>query len=516
MYDSILECSLYSCAGVWLVSMLFALPPAVGWSTYEFVPDRAICTLQWSTNISYTVFVFSLGILFPFIVIFVSYAKIFRTVRANFRRMRSHRGSGKVYPRSEGGTVSLRRPSAGSFRGSSWSPNSRRRNNNDLTRNVLTPHRLQPPPTGSLDRRLNNPLSMPSKKLVKRTVSDITGAIVINGRGHLTDLPRQHSLENEIIMISPCASASTLDNHSDDASDRGIVQLPNVPGGRMTDYTARAASSEWKLDSSGESRSTEESSNGSRGYKKREHPRLSGRISIQLTSVDEPKNTGRSYISSPVAALTTTLAEGNKEQRVFHMQSAISADNLNHACSLRPGQHSLERPRTAGHFDVDKLNNNVRRLSARSLRQTLRPPSPRDQSQTPSLSSSSASSSNKDELRMTFMVCAVLVSFILCWAPVSIVSFIAVLDVTIPAPVDKFAVFMMFLSSAVNPVIYGLMNTKFRMGFTRLLCGWRANKLGSNESNRSKTRSRNRMNKDGPFSVRGMDRDPETAVQTRR
>ncbi|XP_070535787.1 alpha-2Db adrenergic receptor-like [Ptychodera flava] len=76
--------------GLWLFSVVCAFPPMVGWSHYIFIPGKAICTLIWSTDISYTLFVLTLGIILPFSVMIVSYYKIFKVVKRNSRRIKSH------------------------------------------------------------------------------------------------------------------------------------------------------------------------------------------------------------------------------------------------------------------------------------------------------------------------------------------------------------------------------------------------------------------------------------------
>ncbi|XP_071497818.1 uncharacterized protein [Diadema antillarum] len=521
-------------AGIWIVSMLFALPPALGWSSYEFVPDRAICTLQWSTNISYTVFVFSLGIFFPFIVIFVSYFKIFRTVQANFRRMRSHRGSGKVYPRGEGGGAgSSRRPSAvssivSSIVGSSWSPDGRYGSNaaGRVTHGRRGSH-LQPPlANGHMHPRRSSLDRNGRQQGLTRTGSDTTGAVVNKRCSSLvTNLTRQLSLDNDVIMISPCVSASTLDNEGDPEPVSVGPDTTTVPNGRFHEHMVKVTDETTKAEVDSRTQTTADNNRGSRLYKKREQNRLSGKISIHLTSVDEPTNLERATAEDPVGALSLAIAESNRNSTILNVQSALSTVSSLHASNLtpipnktRPCSEATDNTKTTVRADIDKINNNsVRRLSVRSLRHSFRPPSARERSHTTSSHSSvSASSSNKDELRMTLMVCAVLISFILCWAPVTIVSFIAVLDVEIPGAVNKFAVFMMFLSSAVNPVIYGLMNQKFRIGFTRLLCGWRTSKNSSNGSNRSKSHSRHRPVRDGLRGAGNRSMCPDACVTSHR
>ena len=82
----------------------------------------------------------------------------------------------------------------------------------------------------------------------------------------------------------------------------------------------------------------------------------------------------------------------------------------------------------------------------------------------------------RDDLRLTAMVFVVLASFILCWAPITIINFIeTVLDSRVSRLMNIVAVYMMFLSAALNPIIYGLMNRNSRRAFYRIFCGWTRN-----------------------------------------
>jgi len=65
------------CAGIWLLSTLFSLPPVFGWSRYEYIRNKAICTIQWSSSYTYAVAVIGLGVFVPFIVMIVAYMRIF-------------------------------------------------------------------------------------------------------------------------------------------------------------------------------------------------------------------------------------------------------------------------------------------------------------------------------------------------------------------------------------------------------------------------------------------------------
>jgi len=67
--------------GIWLLSTLFSLPPVFGWSRYEYIRNKAICTIQWSTSYSYAVAVIGLGVIVPFLVMIAAYTRIFSKAR---------------------------------------------------------------------------------------------------------------------------------------------------------------------------------------------------------------------------------------------------------------------------------------------------------------------------------------------------------------------------------------------------------------------------------------------------
>ena len=87
-----------------------------------------------------------------------------------------------------------------------------------------------------------------------------------------------------------------------------------------------------------------------------------------------------------------------------------------------------------------------------------------------------AFSSNVQEIKMTKSLFASVVGFALCWGPVVIVNLIGAYTehkLAIPRPVFLMNVYLAFGSSAINPVIYGIMNSAFRTEFLRVLTLWR-------------------------------------------
>ena len=76
-----------------------------------------------------------------------------------------------------------------------------------------------------------------------------------------------------------------------------------------------------------------------------------------------------------------------------------------------------------------------------------------------------------EEIRITKTLAALVLGFALCWIPsFSIVLLSRIILSNTPHEVSFVASFLLALSSAINPFIYGAMNTAFRGEFTAILC----------------------------------------------
>ena len=74
-------------------------------------------------------------------------------------------------------------------------------------------------------------------------------------------------------------------------------------------------------------------------------------------------------------------------------------------------------------------------------------------------------------MRVSLSLLIVVALFIISWAPISFVNLVETIqrDPGLPGWVNKMAVCMMYVQSAANPIIYGLMNRNFRDGYERIL-----------------------------------------------
>lgn len=75
----------------------------------------------------------------------------------------------------------------------------------------------------------------------------------------------------------------------------------------------------------------------------------------------------------------------------------------------------------------------------------------------------------RNEWRITKMVLAIFLSFVMCYLPITITK-VADKDVSYPA-FHIFGYIMLYLSSCINPIIYVIMNKQYRQAYkTVLMC----------------------------------------------
>ena len=82
----------------------------------------------------------------------------------------------------------------------------------------------------------------------------------------------------------------------------------------------------------------------------------------------------------------------------------------------------------------------------------------------------SASGPNIEEIKVTKSLLALVLGFILCWVPVSVIQTVhAFSPGTLPRYAHVMFSFFAYLSSAINPYVYGILNRAVRVEILRLL-----------------------------------------------
>ena len=84
------------------------------------------------------------------------------------------------------------------------------------------------------------------------------------------------------------------------------------------------------------------------------------------------------------------------------------------------------------------------------------------------------------EIKLCRVLSYVVAGFLLCWVPMWLFIFWKRFSPdTAPRGIQLSAIFLLFLSSTINPFIYAATNRKFRDEFYQLLCWWKVRQLAS-------------------------------------
>ncbi|WAR29333.1 OAR-like protein [Mya arenaria] len=80
----------------------------------------------------------------------------------------------------------------------------------------------------------------------------------------------------------------------------------------------------------------------------------------------------------------------------------------------------------------------------------------------------------REELRLSLSLTVVVVVFVICWLPYCISMILSIFaSGNIPREFHMFTLLIGYANSGCNPIIYGVMNKRFKVGFKRLFCFWR-------------------------------------------
>ena len=93
IYDTVFTChrTVVAMVSTWLAGLAIDLPSHLGWSSHRFDTKTQKCLWDRTTDYSYTIFFVVVGMLFPFVVTFICYWRIFAYIQLIKQRiLRTH------------------------------------------------------------------------------------------------------------------------------------------------------------------------------------------------------------------------------------------------------------------------------------------------------------------------------------------------------------------------------------------------------------------------------------------
>ncbi|KAH3691769.1 hypothetical protein DPMN_192300 [Dreissena polymorpha] len=79
----------------------------------------------------------------------------------------------------------------------------------------------------------------------------------------------------------------------------------------------------------------------------------------------------------------------------------------------------------------------------------------------------------REEIRLAVSLIIVVVIFVICWLPYCVSMLLSIFHSGhVPREFHMFTIIIGYANSCCNPIIYGVMNKRFKVGFKRIFCFW--------------------------------------------
>ena len=85
----------------WVNTLVISIQGFTGWTRYIYGHTIYLCTISTSTSPSYSMYIALLGVVLPFVVMVISYSRIFMKIRQSSNKLNSHVGKQGNLPRRE-------------------------------------------------------------------------------------------------------------------------------------------------------------------------------------------------------------------------------------------------------------------------------------------------------------------------------------------------------------------------------------------------------------------------------
>ncbi|XP_052769272.1 D(2)-like dopamine receptor isoform X2 [Mya arenaria] len=398
--------------GVVTVSTFLSIPPLIGWSEYVYTPTHSFCFADWVNHMSYAFFMIGCCFGIPFSVMTVCNIRIVRSVR--FSRLRVKTNSRNL--------------------------NSSEINDSYFRRTRHTTLRSD----GCTFYEDKNVASFDNSSF------KLCGNQSLNSKGKIYE-----SIEKDISIIEIDEEIQILDRETNKQTDE-IEKCDNY----INDSNQSMTKESNEIMTDGEEMVVVE------------------KIFDAMIESDDK--------------LIETIPDKTSTESMFQSKPLVNKINVEMNKSKTSNTQSLNDQNTSPSVKDSSLAHPPWKST---VEQFIQHPSPRPISPEPSsdtsikIRPSSSVSVNpsrpfsmrqtppfrrREELRLALSLTVVVVVFVICWLPYCISMILSIFaSGKVPREFHMFTLLIGYANSGCNPIIYGVMNKRFKVGFERLFCFWR-------------------------------------------
>ncbi|WAR15250.1 OAR-like protein [Mya arenaria] len=396
--------------GVVTLSILLSAPPLIGWSEYVYTPTHSLCFADWVNHMSYAFFMIGCCFGIPFSVMTVCNICIVRTVRNSRLRVRTN----------------SRNLNSLEMKDSCL----RRTRHSTIRKDVSTTHE--------------------NEKVAGFDSSSLTisGIQSMNSNGKMYE-----SIEKDISIIE------MDDETAESEADNKYHELEtfhntiNDKNKNMTQESNETKKDDIVVQVTEKSFDTlKESDFGC------------------IKTIQDQTFTGSTFLTKPSgpennSAMDSSSTSNTNSQYDQNTGPLVKDYSLLDPClksSAEQWHQNLRRRSTASKPTSTmsiktKLSSSVAINPSRLVSMRKTPPLRR-----------------REELRLALSLTVVVVVFVICWLPYCISMILSIFaSGKVPREFHMFTLLIGYANSGCNPIIYGVMNKRFKVGFKRLFCFWR-------------------------------------------
>ncbi|WAR15244.1 ACM3-like protein [Mya arenaria] len=395
---------------VFTLSTILSTPPLIGWSEYVYTPSHSFCFADWVNHMSYAFFMIGCCFGIPFSVMTVCNICIVRTVRNSRLRVKTNSQN-----------VNSTEINDSYFRSSRQT---------SIRSDVSSVHEeRQPAGFDSSSCKLSEIQHLKSKHLTYESIEKDISIIEINDEIHQRKIGKQ-THETEI-----------FDNFIND-TNQYMTQESSEPmnDGEWMDVMENSFDKTIETD---------------------DKPFKTIPDKISTESMFEAKPPGCNS-NDAVDKSNTSKTKSRNDQNTG---SSVKDRSLLHPFWKSTVEQFLPHPRPRSISPEPSSDTSIKKRTSSSL--SVNPPRPVSMSQTPPLR-------RREELRLALSLTVVVVVFVICWLPYCISMILSIFaSGNIPREFHMFTLLIGYANGGCNPIIYGVMNKRFKIGFKRLFCFWR-------------------------------------------
>lgn len=417
---------------IWFHAFLFALLPVVAWSKYTFIVSESICTVHWSHDAAFTIFLLTVCFFVPLGVLLFTYFSIYQTARKHSRRVTPRPGKLMSLEKNGDGRLGpsnishVENSSTGEWYGSKISLNS----NNSI--NIMNQ-------TDSLESVYHNTINC----FATQTVNKVTFTTGNDGRTDNNHSRVNHEGRTSTTTVSEFSTSQEFANGESTTNgfqkssnkfydfENGKIKLDSIPSFKVGNSTLQTHQ--------------DEGQNTRTGYGKK----LTQGKTCLILETNSTSNETCNENNHVLCKLMTS--NGGLNSKTSHQDLGVNGD---HSLVNNSRQSALPNPILKARSSINVLSESSNRFLRKHWNKIERANNIRMRRDTKAA-------------KTLFFVMG---TFILCWAP----HFIGIFCLLTPGcrwPDRFYAIttWLAMLNSACNPIIYGVMSRQFRKRFKQIL-----------------------------------------------